>query len=84
MSKSNRISVSGIPDELKAMVLGAEAIGISKDELFKSFVEQMTKTTEQKLGKHKNEALLYRKSDLEKSILELQKEVTAINGMLEK
>jgi len=82
--KGNRLSVSGIPDELKAMVLGAEAIGISKDELFKQFVASMTQTTEKVLGTHKTDALQYRKSDLEKAVLELQKEITAINGMLKK
>jgi hypothetical protein len=80
----NRLSISGIPDELRAMVFGAEAIGISKDELQKSFAEAITQITEKKLGKHKEDALQFRKADLERQIAELQKETKAIDGMLTK
>ena len=81
--KGNRISVSGVSDELKAMVLGAEAIGIPKEELIKAFVQSMLETTEKTLGKHKGDALKYRQADLNAKIAELQKESKAIDGLLE-
>ena len=83
MVKRNRLSILGISDETKILVQSAENIGISKEELFKSFEKTIQDITTEKLGNQRDNALNFRKADLNKAILELHKEVQHIETMLE-
>jgi len=81
---SGRLNISVESPELKALFYGATAVGVTREELAKAIAIEVQKTVEAKVGKHKVDALNFRKSDLAQKMAEIQAEVNAIDGMLKK
>jgi len=81
---AGRLNVSVEDPELKALFYGSQAVGISRDELAKAMAVEIKKVIDAKVGKHKVEALGFRKNDLAAKIAELQAESNAIDNMLSK